>query len=40
MAGTRQELETAVFDLAARVASVRAALSAQITNDEDQAGRL
>ncbi len=40
MADTRQELETAVFDLAARVASVRAALSAAITDDGDQAGRL
>jgi hypothetical protein len=29
-----------VFDLAARVASVRAALSAAITNDVDQADRL
>jgi hypothetical protein len=40
MADTRQELEAAVFDLAARVASVRAALSAAITNDVDQADRL
>ncbi len=40
MADTRQELEAAVFDLAARVASVRAALSAAITNDVDQAERL
>jgi hypothetical protein len=40
MAGTRQELEAAVFDLAARVASVRAALSAAITNDVDEADRL
>ncbi len=40
MAGTRQELEAAVFDLAARVASVRAALSAAITNDVDKADRL
>jgi hypothetical protein len=40
MAGTRQELETAVFDLAARVASVRAALSSAITNNVDQADRL
>ncbi len=40
MAGARQELEAAVFDLAARVASVRAALSAAITNDEDAADRL
>ncbi len=37
MADTRQELETSVFDLAARVASVRAALSAAITDDVDQA---
>ena len=40
MADTRQELEAAVFKLAARVASVRAALSATITNDVDEAGRL
>ncbi len=40
MAGTRQELEAAVFDLAARVASVRAALSAAITNDVDETNRL
>ncbi len=40
MADTRQELEGAVFDLAARVASVLAALSAAITNDVDQADRL
>ncbi len=40
MADTRQELEGAVFDLAARVASVRAAISAAITNDVDQADRL
>ncbi len=40
MAGTRQELETAVFDLAARVATVRAALSGAITDDVDQADRL
>ncbi len=40
MADTRQELETAVFDLAARVATVRAALSAAITNGADQADRL
>ncbi len=40
MADTRQELEAAVFDLAARVASVRAALSAAITDDVDEAGRL
>ncbi len=40
MADTRQELETSVFDLAARVASVRAALSAAITDDVDQADRL
>ncbi len=40
MAGTCQELEAAVFDLAARVASVRAALSAEITNDVDEADRL
>ncbi len=40
MAGARQELETAVFDLAARVATVRAALSAAITNAVDQADRL
>ena len=40
MADTRQELETAVFDLAASVATVRAALSAAITNDVDQVGRL
>ena len=33
MADTRQELEGAVFDLAARVASVRAALSGATTND-------
>ena len=39
MAGTRQELEAAVFDLAARVETVRAALSGAITNDVDQAGR-
>ncbi len=40
MADTRQELETAVFDLAARVATVRAALSAAITHDVDEADRL
>ncbi len=40
MADTRQELEAAVFNLAARVATVRAALSGAITNDVDQAGRL
>ncbi len=40
MAGTRQELEAAVFNLAARVATVRAALSAAITDDVDQADRL
>ncbi len=40
MAGTRQELEAAVFDLAASVATVRAALSAAITDDVDEAGRL
>ncbi len=40
MAGTRPELETSVFDLAARVVSVRAALSAAITDDEDRADRL
>ena len=40
MAGTRQELETAVFHMAASVATVRAALSAAITNDEDKADRL
>ncbi len=40
MAHTRQELETAVFDLAARVATVRAALSGAITDDVDAAGRL
>ncbi len=40
MADTRQELEGAVFDLAARVASVRAAISAAITNDVDEADRL
>ncbi len=40
MADTRQELEAAVFDLAGRVASVRAALSAAITDDEDAADRL
>ncbi len=40
MADTRQELEAAVFDLAARVATVRAALSAAITDDVDQADRL
>ncbi len=40
MADTRQELEGAVFDLAARVASVRAALSAAITDDVDEADRL
>ncbi len=40
MADTRQELETSVFDLAGRVASVRAALSAAITNDVDEADRL
>ncbi len=40
MAGTQQELEGAVLDLAARVATVRAALSGAITNDVDQAGRL
>ena len=37
MADTRPELETAVFDLAASVASVRAALSAAITDDVDEA---
>ncbi len=40
MAGTRQELEAAVFDLAASVATVRAALSGAITNDVDKADRL
>ncbi|MEE9185343.1 MAG: hypothetical protein V3U39_12840 [Acidimicrobiia bacterium] len=40
MADTRQELEAAVFDLAARLASVRAALSAAITNDVDKADLL
>ncbi len=40
MADTRQELEAAVFDLAARVATVRAALSGAITNDEDRADGL
>ncbi len=40
MADTPQELEAAVFDLTARVATVRAALSAAITDDVDQAGRL
>ncbi len=40
MADTRQELETAVFHMAASVATVRAALSAAITNDVDQAGWL
>ncbi len=40
MADVRQELETAVLDLAARVASVRAALSAAITDDKDEADRL
>ena len=40
MADTRQELEAAVFDLAARVASVRAAFSAAITDDVDEADRL
>ena len=40
MADTRQELETSVFDLAARVATVRAALSGAITDDVDEAGRL
>ncbi len=36
MADTRRGLETAVFDLAARLATVRAALSAAITNDVDR----
>ncbi len=40
MADTRQQLEGAVFGLAARVATVRAALSAAITNDVNQADRL
>ena len=40
MGDVRQELETAVLDLAARVASVRAALSAAITDDVDEADRL
>jgi len=40
MADTRQELEAAVFDLAARVATVRAALSGAITDDVEEAGRL
>jgi hypothetical protein len=40
MADTRRELEAAVFDLAASVASVRAALSAAITDDGDTADRL
>ncbi len=40
MGDTRQELEAAVFDLAASVASVRAALSGAITNDVDRADRL
>ncbi len=40
MADTRQELETALFHMAASVATVRAALSAAITNDVDQAGGL
>ena len=40
MADTRQELEAAVFDLAARVATVRAALSGAITNHVDQVHRL
>ena len=40
MADPRQELEAAVFELAARVATVRAALSGAITNDVDQADRL
>ncbi len=39
MANTRQELEAAVFDLAARVATVRAALSGAITNHVDKADR-
>ncbi len=38
MADTRQEIETAVFDLAGRVASVRAALSGAIMNDVDGVG--
>ncbi len=40
MADTRQELEAAVFDLAARVATVRAALSGAITSDVDESDRL
>ncbi len=40
MADTRQELEAAVFDLAARVATVRAALSAAITDGVEKADRL
>ncbi len=40
MAHTPQELEAAVFDLAGRVATVRAASSAAITNDVDAADRL
>ncbi|MEE8551028.1 MAG: hypothetical protein V3T08_07215 [Gemmatimonadota bacterium] len=40
MADTRQEFETAVFGLAARVTSVRAALTAVITDDVDTADRL
>ncbi len=40
MAGTRPELETSVFDLAARLATVRAALSGAITNGVDEADRL
>ncbi len=36
----QQELEATLFDLAARVATVRAALSAAITDDVDEADRL
>ena len=40
MADTRQELEAAMLDLAARAATVRAALSGAITNDVDEADQL